>query len=191
MKRICFLAVVLSIMMACETKPNGEKLVLDYLQENTNGTEYSIIEISEPDSLFSPFELINSLMITKSKDYSDLSKQLTDAFDKPTMKERRAAAFEVAKFADAEYNNREEFNDIVTALTHPAYVEQPANRIAYTVKYKVDGDLREDIFYLERDCKAVGHTASELHNRYLELCEINGKLFTLKMEAEDIAKTIR
>ena len=64
MKRICFLAVVLSIMMACETKPNGEKLVLDYLQENTNGTEYSIIEISEPDSLFSPFELINSLMIT-------------------------------------------------------------------------------------------------------------------------------
>ena len=191
MKRVCFLAIVFSILMACEIKPNGEKLVLDYLQENTNGTAYSIIEISGPDSLFSPFELINSLMITKSMDYSDLTKQLGEAFNKPSIKERRAAASEVAKLADEEYNNRDEFNVIVTALTHPTYVEQPANRIAYTVKYKVDGKLQKDIFYLERNGSAVGHTASELQKRYLELCEINGKLLTLKMDAEDTARMIR
>ena len=192
MKRLCFIAAILSIVASCGTKPNGKKLVLDYLQENTDGMEYSIIEISAPDSLYSPFELINSLMITKSKSYADLSKQLVEAFDKPTVKERRAAATEVAKLADAEYNNREDdFSDIVDAITHPGFVDRPANRVAYTVKYKVDGELRKDTFYLERDRSAVGHTALELQDRYLELCEINSKLFHLKMDAEDTAKAFR
>lgn len=191
MKRLYFFAALLFIVAACQTKPNGEKLVLDYLQENTDGTEYSIIEISAPDSLYSPFELINSLMLKKSSSYADLSKQLTAAFDKPSMKERRAAASEVAKLADLEYNEREDFDDIVDALVHPEYVSRPANRIAYIVKYKVDGDLQNDVFYLERDGSAVGHTASELKDRYLELCDVNGKLFDLKVEAEDLARTIR
>ncbi|MCR4815561.1 MAG: hypothetical protein K5842_00060 [Bacteroidales bacterium] len=191
MKRIHFFAALLFVVAACQTKPNGEKLVLDYLQENTNGTEYSIIEISAPDSLYSPFEVINSLMLTKSSSYADLSKQLTEAFDKSALKDRRAAALEVAKLADMEYNKRDDFNDIVNALTHPAYVDRPANRIAYTAKYKVDGDIQEDVFYLEKDGSAVGHTASELQERYLELCEINSQLFHLKMEAEDTARSMR
>ena len=191
MKQLFFVAAILSVVVSCQTKPNGEKLVLDYLQDNTNGTEYSIIEISAPDSLYSPFEVINSLMLSKSRSYADLSKQLTDAFDKPTLKDRRAAALEVAKLADTEYNNRDDFNGIVNALTHPAYVERPANRIAYSVKYKVDGKIQEDVFYLEKDGSAVGHTASELQDRYLELCEVNGQLFHLKQEAEETARTMR
>lgn len=191
MKRFHFFAALLFVVAACQTKPNGEKLVLDYLQENTNGTEYSIIEISAPDSLYSPFDVINSLMLTKSSSYADLSKQLTEAFDKSALKDRRAAALEVAKLADMEYNKRDDFNDIVNALTHPAYVDRPANRIAYTAKYKVDGDIQEDVFYLEKDGSAVGHTASELQERYLELCEINSQLFHLKMEAEDTARSMR
>lgn len=191
MKRLFFIAAILLVVASCQTKPNGQKLVLDYLQEHTNGTEYTIIEISAPDSLYSPIDLINSLMLSKSRSYADLSKQLTDAYDKPTTKERRNAALEVAKLADAEYNKRVDFDVIVNALTYPAYVDRPANRLAYEVKYKVDGNLQEDVFYLERDGSAVGHTASELKNSYLQLCDLNGELFTLMREAEQMAKTMR
>ena len=191
MKRLFFIVAILSVVVSCQTKPNGQKLVLDYLQEHTNGTEYTIIEISAPDSLYSPIDLINSLMLSKSRSYADLSKQLTDAYDNPTTKERRNAASEVAKLADAEYNKRDDFDVIVNALTYPAYVDRPANRLAYEVKYKVDGNLQEDVFYLERDGSAVGHTASELKNSYLQLCDLNGELFTLMREAEQMAKTMR
>ena len=191
MKRLCFFVAILSIVASCKTKPNAEKMILDYLQENTNGIDYTIIEVSEADSLFSPFELINSLMLTKAQSYSDLSKQLVDALDKPTVKERRAAASEVAKLADTEYHNLDDMSVVATAIAHPTYVEVPANRVAYTAKYKVDGELQEDVFYLERNGSGIVHTASELKERYFELCELNGKLFDLKMDAEQTASTMR
>lgn len=98
---------------------------------------------------------------------------------------------EVAKLADAEYNNRDDFVDIVNAITNPSIVDKPANRIAYTATYKVQGAIKEDVFFLERDGSAVGHTASELEDSYLKLCDVNGKLFVLKRDAEETVRTIR
>ena len=189
----CFLVLfaLLLVAVSCSTKPFAKQLVLTFLRENTNGTEYSIIEISGPDSLYSPGERITSLMIKKSRSLADLSKQLNEAFDKPTLKERKAAAEEVAKLAFEEYNDIEGIDIIVHSLTDKSFDESPANRIAYRVKYKVDGDLKEDVFYLERDNSAVGQTASEMLERYFELCEMNGKLFELKTDAEQVARDMK
>lgn len=191
MKQLFYITAILALIASCQMRPNGEKLVLNYLRDSTDGMEYSIVDISTPDSLYSPFESINSLLLTKSSIYANLTKQLLGVYDMPSLKERRVAASEVAKLADAEYNNQEEFDVIVMALLHPTLVERPANRIAYTVTYKVDGKIKEDVFYLERDGRAVGHTASELQKQYLKLCEVNGNIFQLKMDAEETVKTIR
>ena len=187
MKRILLIASVLLIIISCRTKLNGEALILNYLQENTDGSEYTIIEVSEPDSLYSPFELINALLISKSSRYAELSKQLANASDHPTLKERKAAASEVADLAYAEYHNFEDSFDIIHALTDKYFNNRPANRVGFRAKYKVDGDLEEDVFYLERDQSAVGHTASELMDRYKELVELNSKFFSLKTDAEEYA----
>ena len=191
MKRIPLIASLLLIIISCGTKPNGEALILNYLQENTDGSEYAILEVSEPDSLYSPFELINALMISKSSRYAELSKQLANASDQPTLRERKAAASEVADLAYAEYHNFEDSFDIIHALTDKYFNNRPANRVGFRAKYKVDGDLEEDIFYLERDQSAVGHTASELMVRYKELVELNSKFFSLKTDAEDYARLMR
>lgn len=191
MKRILLIASVLLIIISCGTKLNGEALILNYLQENTDGSEYTIIEVSEPDSLYSPFELINALLISKSSRYAELSKQLANASDHPTLKERKAAASEVADLAYAEYHSFEDSFDIIHALTDKYFNNRPANRVGFRAKYKVDGDLEEDVFYLERDQSAVGHTASELMDRYKELVELNSKFFSLKTDAEEYASMMR
>ena len=191
MKRFTTIFTFLLIAVSCNTKPDAKQLVLHYLQEKTNGIDYSIIEISGPDSLYSPGELITSQMLKKSQSYADLSKQLTEAFDKPTLKERKAAAEEVARLAYKEYSDNEGTDIIVHSLTDRNFNIRPANRIAYRVKYKVDGELNEDVFYMERDNSAVGQTASEMLARYYEYCDLNGRLFQLKTDSEQAAKSMK
>ena len=166
-------------------------MILDYLQENTNGENYTIIEISEPDSLYSPGEVITSLMIRKSERYAELSKQLSAAYDKPTFKERRAAVLEVAKLADVEYNDDKDLDLVLRALTDWSFDERSANRVTVKAKYKVDGLIREDVFYKEANFKAIGSSASRMLNSYRDLCDLYGSLYSLKREAENTAKTIR
>ena len=191
MKHLPVIIAILLVAISCSTRPDAKQLVLKYLQEKTNGIEYSIIDISEPDSLYSPGELISSRMLKKSQCYTDLSKQLTEAYNKPTLKDRKAAAEEVAQLAYAEYCDNEGTDIIVHSLTDRYYNDKPANRIAYRVKYKVDGEINEDVFYLERDNNTIGQTASELLARYYEYCDLNGKLFQLKMDAEQAAKSMK
>lgn len=191
MKQFTTFFAILLIAVSCNTKPDAKQLVLNYLQENTNGIDYSIIDISGPDSLFSPGELITSRMLKKSQSYANLSKQLTEAFDKPTLKERKAAAEEVAKLAYKEYSDNDETDVIVHSLTDRNFNIRPANRVAYRVKYKVDGELNEDVFYMERDNGSVGQTASEMMSRYYEYCDLNGRLFQLKTDAEQAAKSMK
>lgn len=191
MKHSFLFVLIILFAISCGTKPNGEALILNYLQENTDGSEFEIIEVSEPDSLYSPFELISSLMISKSSRFAELSKQLANASERSSLKERKAAASEVAELAYTEYNDFEDSFDIIHALTDKYFNNKPANRVGFRAKYKVDGDLEEDVFYLERDLSAVGHTASELMDRYKELVDLNSKFFSLKTDAEEYASLIR
>lgn len=191
MKHSFLFVLILFFVISCGSKPNGEALILNYLQENIDGSEYEIIEVSEPDSLYSPFELINSLMISKSSRFAELSKQLANASERSSLKERKAAASEVAELAYTEYNDFEDSFDIIHALTDKYFNNRPANRVGFRAKYKVDGDLEEDVFYLERDLSAVGHTASELMDRYKELVDLNSKFFSLKTDAEEYASLMR
>lgn len=188
MNRILLFCSALLVLVSCGPRSIGKKLVLNYLKENTDGVEYSIIEMSKPDSLYSPFEKISSLRLSKTRLYADLTKQLVEAYDKPTRNERRTAALVVAKLAESEYNNYEAFNDIANVLSDPTYNNKTANRRAYIVKYKVDGELKDDVFYLERNKQAIGHTASEMKDDYFELCQINSKFYSLKQDAEQAAR---
>lgn len=191
MKHSFSAVLVLLFAISCSTKPNGKELILGYLQENTDGIEYSIIEVSGPDSLYSPTERISSLILQKSKVCAELTKQLADAFDKPTKKDRIAAAQEVVALADKEYADQGELDEINSCLMNPFEATSPANRLGFRAKYKVDGQLKEDVFYLERHENAVGHTASGMMNRYLQLCDLNGRLFQIKSEAEEAVQLMR
>lgn len=197
MKHCLFAMIALAALASCGMGANGgkkldgEKMVLEYLQENTNGMDYSILEISELDSLYSPFELLSSLLLRKSERNATLSKQLVEAYDKPTLKERKEAAKEVAKLAYEEYQSFDGTDDIVHSLTDRYFDSRVANRVGYRVKYKVDGKIKEDVFYLERDNSAVGHTASEQLVRYYECIRINDEIYSLKKDAELAARTMR
>ena len=188
MKKITFL-LFWALLLSCTSASTGKRQILNYLKEHTNGTEYTIIDVSEPDSLYSPFEAINSLRISSSMQYADLMEQFSQAYDKPTRKERRASALAVAAKADSVYHAiSQDCRDIAIVLTNPSCFPEKANRIGYKARYKVDGRLQEDVFYLERNGKGIGHTASSLKDSYLTLCNTNGKLFEIKAEAEEAAK---
>lgn len=191
MRKVFLLLCCILLAASCGPKAQYKKMILDYLQENTNGENYTIIEISEPDSLYSPGEVITSLMIRKSERYAELSKQLSAAYDKPTFKERRAAVLEVAKLADAEYNDDKDLDLVLRALTDRSFDERSANRVTVKAKYKVNGLIREDVFYKEANFNAIGSSASRMLNSYRDLCDLYGNLYSLKREAENTAKTIR
>ena len=107
------------------------------------------------------------------------------------MKERRNAASEVSKQADVEYADNKDLDLIIRALTNPSFDDRPANRIAIKAAFKIDGYLREDVFYKEENEKVIGSTASGMLKQYEDLCDLYGDFYSLKREAEQLAKTLR
>ncbi len=189
MKKVLFLFIsIIVCASSCSTGTKDKRIVLNYLQKNEPWSTFTIVDISKRDSLYSPFQVIMSLSLSKAQRNYELNKQLSAAIEKPTRIERRAAAGEVAKQALAEYRDCGLLDFIRDVLDNSTFKDKPANRVGYFVTYEVNGVLKEDVFFLETHEPAVGHTASELRKEYDDIQKTNSDIHDLWLEALDLSK---
>lgn len=148
MKKIILSFTVLAILCSCSNPQNDIK---KYLEKNTsvlNSLEF--IEVADVDSVYSPFRELISASVWCSAAKSEISRSWSESTEdnfrekalalEDSLKGEYDRVIEILLNAERVLNTKE-FNLEVA----------PHNRIGVKAKYRVNGRLRTDWFYYEKD----------------------------------------
>lgn len=156
----------LLLSISCISKDNiksDKDIITEYLNENGNASNViEFEEISDPDSLYSPYNKLLSLSYISASISLDMTKYSSRAWEVKSKKE----AFALLDSATYLFNKDSHSLDSVLfqsvmAIDFPKYEPGEINRKAVTAKYKINGKSHENIFFFNRDANTIGHTSDE------------------------------
>ncbi|RHJ78091.1 hypothetical protein DW103_15275 [Parabacteroides sp. AM08-6] len=154
------------LSISCISKDNiksDKDIITEYLNKNENTSNViEFEEISEPDSLYSPYNKLLSLSYISASISLDMTKYSSRAWEVKSKKE----AFALLDSATYLFNKDSHSLDSVLfqsamAIDFPKYEPGEINRKAVIAKYKINGESHENIFFFNRDTNTIGHTSDE------------------------------
>ncbi|WP_147381223.1 hypothetical protein [Parabacteroides sp. AM08-6] len=161
-----FIIGTLLLSISCISKDNiksDKDIITEYLNKNENTSNViEFEEISEPDSLYSPYNKLLSLSYISASISLDMTKYSSRAWEVKSKKE----AFALLDSATYLFNKDSHSLDSVLfqsamAIDFPKYEPGEINRKAVIAKYKINGESHENIFFFNRDTNTIGHTSDE------------------------------
>lgn len=185
MKKTLLLPLVLLLFCGCTSK------VESYLREHESNLEsLEIIEESDIYSVYSPHRELMSLSLEYSGLLAELSKLHSKAFEAKSSKEAVSILNNAIKLYDANMVKLDSITDSsFKAIDYPSLANK-TNRKCIKAKYRINGILREQIFYLNKDEKTVGHTELDLRKYANDILYQLEKLRESKTEMEKDKKDI-
>lgn len=161
MKKLLFALLFVVCLSACSTK-TGTPLEIYLKEHNTNLSSLEIIEVSEIDSIFSPYKELMSLSYMYSKLSADIAKLNARAFKAKSNKEAILildSALNIYNQEDAKLNPIT--NKCLKSIDFPNLIDEK-NRIYIKAKYKINGKTKEQKFYFNENGKTIGHTDEDI-----------------------------
>lgn len=138
-KRIVSSLVALLLALSCSSGPHSTQAVAQYLAQQYPDAQIEVTSIGELRQLYSPFEVLNSLLLTASSAVTlkDLDATFYDGY-----KESAHALQDLVRFSDS----------------HP----ENCNRSGFVAGASINGRQKQVVVFLNRDGKTIGHTSLEL-----------------------------
>ena len=192
-KKFAGITFVLLCMM-CSMCSNPEKMIEKYLQDHEqilNSLEF--IEVSEIDSMYSPFNELRELTIRYAETSSKISKYINQAWHSHSEKE-------CLIYLDSAYNHSKietAFLDSIAtdyfeAVDFPSLCLENPNYRAVKAKYRINGILKEDYFYFERNEKnSIGHSSIDNKRYCREIIEYLREIREKEREIPDKKRNVR
>lgn len=163
MKKLLFTLFSILYLNGCSTKT--ETPLETYLKEhNSNLSSLEIIEVSEIDSIYSPYKELMSLSYMYSKLGADIAKLNAKAFKAKSNKEAILildSALNIYTQEDAKLDPIT--NKCLKSIDFPGLVGEK-NRVYIKAKYKIDRKTKEYNFYFNEDGKTIGHTDEDIRH---------------------------
>ena len=179
-----FTVLCLLVMAAACSNPqkkaeNQAKIdIQEYLEKNQSEIgPFTVTEIIQMDSAYSPFMDLQALYLAETEYYSDLVKRhkdmLNTANDNLFMLQKIAAL--------KEFDRAEEYMEFKSALLksmeEPFSSEHEKNRIGVHAKYRIgSGKEIDSYFYYNTKDAGIGHSHDELFNLYGEISDVDKKI---------------
>lgn len=138
-KRIVLSLVVLLLAFSCSSGPHSTQAVAQYLAQQYPYAQIEVTSIGELRKLYSPFEVLNSLLLTEASAVTlkDLDASFYDGY-----KESAQALQDLVRFSDS----------------HP----EICNYSGFVAWASINGLQKQVVVFLNRDGKTIGHTSLEL-----------------------------
>jgi hypothetical protein len=166
---IKLLALVFLAMTSCAHKdsPSPEKtsekspseLVTEFVNSHfTYVDSFSIEKIEGPDSVYTPYRRLMACSYFASKNISMLYKYQNAIYDGENKKIYLDSIAMLVADMDTIRDR------IITAdidNQFPKMASEPYNRLAVTVKYRLNGRLNEQVFYYDGDGLSISHCSAD------------------------------
>lgn len=175
MKKTLVLSILLgvSLVMACVSPDNTQsdkEIIADYLNKTEKiANNIEIIEVSQPDSLYSPYNTLQSISYICAVTSHDMIKYSSRAWKEDNLKKSLALLDSAINLYKTENHRLDSaLFKCSLAIDFPQYEPKKINRKSLNAKYRIDGELHENIFFFNRDTNSIGHTSDENKVLYLK-----------------------
>ena len=178
MKRLILLLSVFASFLSCEqnSKIQVQKLVEDYMNEHYSPlAPFVVTEVSEIDSLYSPFMELASL----SLQYSELDLAAVKAWNQldkcSSKKEFNKMKEELLDGLQTKYDELSSVcAKLMFGLDHPE-LKPEKNRTGVKATYQAGGQVNDGYFFFNTDGKSIGHTSMENYTTFKAILSTQSK----------------
>lgn len=186
MKKIITLITLICLYGCAPSK------IESYLKENEpNLTTLEILEESEIDSIYSPYEKLMEL----SYGCMDLNTKMSElhslAFEAKSKNESILLLDSAISIYEIEHENiKTSVYDNLSAVDYPIISKLPKNMNCIQVKYRIDGALTEQRFYFNKDDSSIRYTDIDIKEVAKSLISYLNDSHSAKREIEKDRKDI-
>lgn len=190
MKAILFIYMLVLPLNGCSSKT--ETPLEAYIKkQNPNLESLEIIEVSEMDSIYSPYKELLSLSYIYSKLGADIVELSAKAFEAKSSKE----AISLLDSALNIYTKENAKLDPITtkcfkSIDYPSLIDEK-NRVFIKAKYAINGNIEERYFYFNEDGKTIGHTDEDIRKSANDVFYSQQSLLKDKKEIESDKRAIK
>ena len=176
-----------TLFIACANqKEQNKQIVEEYLNERSIFAPVTVTEISEIDSLYTPFMEMVSLRLQ----FAELSISAMKAYNSidacKTRKEFYQKKGELLDELQSQYDNLSETTTtIMFGLDHPD-INPEKNRIGVKATFTAKDKENDGYFFFNTDGKTIGHTSMENYTSFKDLLELQSKAESDISEARHI-----
>jgi hypothetical protein len=158
MKKVIFTVVIASLFLcSCDSRKRDIEAYLKKNEPVFHSLE--IIEVSKLENIYSPFDYAMSLTLQYAKILSEMSSLHTSALEATSKKE-------TLRLLDEAITVGHSIDSIVHVLfveiDYPILAKKPHNRTGCKAKYRLNGVLKENTFYYNRNENTIGHTDKDI-----------------------------
>lgn len=160
-------------------------------KQNPNLESLEIIEVSERDSIYSPYKELMSLSYIYSKLGVDIVELSAKAFEAKSGKEAiflLDSALTMYTKENAKLN--EVANKCFKAIDYPSLIDEK-NRVFIKAKYAINGNIEERNFYFNEDGETIGHTDEDIRKIANDVFYSQQSLLKDKKEIESDKRAIK
>lgn len=180
MKILLLLTITALVLCGCTSK------VESYLKKNEpNLTALEIIEEVQIDSVYSPSHELMAMSQIYSELHLKMNQYASKAW-KAKSKKESIQCFDSALTSHKEISNVYDslFFACCLVLDFPELDRKRNNRKAIKAKYRMNGIMKEQLFYLNKDGKTIGHAESDNKKIARDLMSERDKVNKIKNEIE-------
>lgn len=188
--RLFPVVAVMALLCSCVSKQ--QKDVEAYLNEEYGMLgAIEVVEVSQVDSLYSPFESLASMTIAYSDFNSKMAKSLAKAEDLVYLQPYYAGKMKdflkimndaLAETDDSEY--KANLSRVMYSMDHPDRPSLPKNRLGVEASFMVAGEEYTAYFFYNHDGQTIGHSSLENATSFKELLNLKDKYRSLRSEIE-------
>lgn len=176
---LCMLASAIACVSPQKKAENQAKMdIQEYLEKNQSEIgPFTVTEIIQLDSAYSPFMDLQALYLAESEYYLDLvnrHKEMLNTTNDNLFMLKKVAALK-------EFDKAKEYLDFKSALLKtmedPFSGEHEKNRIGVHAKYKIgSGKEIEGYFYYNTKDAGIGHSHDELFSIFADIADADKKI---------------
>lgn len=171
MKSVYLLLLQLALMVACQPH-SAKKDVEAYLNKNYGSLgQITVLECSSVDSLYSPFEIYNSIILQYVERNSEVMQEYSKVADQKSLRAMRERLDKAIVISDDDL--RQSLNGQLYFTDNPDAASAPKNRIGVKAKFSLEGVENEAFFFYNRNEPTIGHSSLEMKTKVKEITQMH------------------
>lgn len=163
--------LLMAITVSCQSN-SAKKDVEAFLNENYGSLgQITVLECSTVDSLYSPFEIYNSIILQYVERNSEVMQEYGKVADQKSLRAMRDQLDKAISISDDDL--RQSLNGQLYFTDNPDAVSAPKNRIGVKAKFSLEGVENEAFFFYNRNESTIGHSSLEMKTKVKEITQMH------------------
>jgi hypothetical protein len=171
MEKLFLTTVIVSLCLPSYSCDSRKRAIEAHLKENEPALHsLEIMEVSKLDSIYSPYNDAMWLSVQYSTILVKMSELRLSAVQATSKKETLRLLYEVVTVGHS-YSLDSLVHDLFKEIDFPELSKKTYNRVGYKAKYRLNGILTENTFYLNKNKNTIGHTDKDIRKYGNEILE--------------------